>query len=178
MPLILTPSSAVAPEGQVYFTFTFGWLAPRALFTTLLPLVEPWKLITSDRSVVHSNVPPGGEPTAVRVTVLSFSSFCGFGLVIWTVAVWAPPEVAGLPPQCQPPWTTPTPGSERNTEPSSLTLAVPMLTNIPRSWSKEYISVTWPGARPSTFGMVIAAGGSKRVPAGWMGTMTRGCWPE
>jgi hypothetical protein len=41
-----------------------------------------------------------------------------------------------------------------------------MATNDPMSWSKEYISVTALGLRPSTFGSVIAAGGLKTAPAG------------
>lgn len=35
-----------------------------------------------------------------------------------------------------------------------------------------------PGARLSALGKETGAGGSKRVPAGWMETMNRGCMPE
>src|SRR5207248_10707910 len=49
------------------------------------------------------------------------------------------PMPVGLPPQCQPAFRIPTPGSERMTLPSSLTVPVPMLTNSPRSGSKEYM---------------------------------------
>src|SRR5262249_45109435 len=56
--------------------------------------------------------------------------------------LWSSHEVTsagggGLPDECQPPLMTPTPGSETITEPSSLTVPGPMLTNCPRSWSKE-----------------------------------------
>ena len=52
------------------------------------------------------------------------------------------------------------------TEPSSLTVPVPIDTNDARSWSYEYISVTCRGARPSTFGSVSCAAGLKCVPTG------------
>src|SRR5215467_5559810 len=45
------------------------------------------------------------------------------------------PVVLGSPPQCQPAFSTPTPGSDLMTEPSSLTVAVPIATNDARSWS-------------------------------------------
>jgi hypothetical protein len=38
--------------------------------------------------------------------------------------------------------------------------------------------VTCLGARPSTFGKVIGAGGLNNAPDGWMVTMKRGCWPK
>ena len=34
------------------------------------------------------------------------------------------------------------------------------------------------GARPSTLGKVIAAGGLKTAPGGWIVTMNLGCWPK
>src|SRR3990172_9247349 len=34
-----------------------------------------------------------------------------------------------------------------------------------------------PGARPSTLGRVIGAGGSNTAPGGWMVMINRGCWP-
>src|SRR4051794_38874632 len=58
------------------------------------------------------------------------------------------PVGVGFPEECQPPLMMPTPGSETSTVPSAETEAVPMATNWPRSWSKEYISVTSPGANP------------------------------
>jgi hypothetical protein len=61
------------------------------------------------------------------------------------------------------------------TWPLSLTMAVPIATKEPMSWSKEYISVTARGFRLSTFGRVMAAGGLKSAPAGWMVTMNLGC---
>src|SRR5690348_3120033 len=88
------------------------------------------------------------------------------------------PVWAGSPPQCQPAFNTPTPGLERITCPSSLTTPVPMATNEPMSWSNEYISVTALGLSPSTLGSVIAAGGLKIAPDGWIVTMNRGCWPK
>ena len=90
-----------------------------------------------------------------------------------TAPVWF-----GLPPQCQPAFSTPTPTLDRMTCPSSLTAPVPMATNDPMSWSKEYISVTSRGLSPSTFGRVIGAGGLKIAPEGWIVTMNRGCCPN
>src|ERR1700721_3794274 len=43
------------------------------------------------------------------------------------------PVALGLPPQFQPALSTPTPGSERMSAPSSLTVALPMATNVARS---------------------------------------------
>ena len=90
----------------------------------------------------------------------------------------AEPVVLGLPPQCQPALTTPAPMSDMMVEPSWLTVALPIATKLARSWSYEYISVTARGASPSTFGIVMRAGGLKWVPTGWMVTMKRGCWPK
>ena len=54
----------------------------------------------------------------------------------WQVGqVPALPVVLGSPPQCQPALSTPTPGSDLMTDPSSLTVAVPIATNDARSWS-------------------------------------------
>src|SRR6185436_847005 len=47
--------------------------------------------------------------------------------------LWEMPEEPGLPPQCQPALTIPTPGLATMTEPSSLTVAGPILTKWPRS---------------------------------------------
>jgi len=73
---------------------------------------------------------------------------------------------------------TPTPGFDRIVRPSSLTVPVPIATNDPMSWSKEYISVTALGESPSTLGSVMGAGGLNVAPAGWIVTIKRGCWPK
>src|SRR5688572_9975396 len=97
----------------------------------------------------------------------------------WQVGqVPALPTGFGLPPQCQPALITPTPGSDEISDPSSLTVPVPIATNADRSWSYEYISVTCRGASPSTFGSVNFAGGLNTVPTGWIVTTKRGCCPN
>src|ERR1700730_7136879 len=62
------------------------------------------------------------QPVPVVGAQLTPSHFehCGHSLGV--------PKSAGLPPQCQPALTTPTPGLETITEPSSETVAGPMLT--------------------------------------------------
>src|SRR5688572_9878264 len=78
----------------------------------------------------------------------------------------AAPAPLGAAPQCHPALTTPIPGLERRTEPSSDTVPHPIVTNSARSWSYENISISAPGLYASVFGNVSAAGGSNFVPVG------------
>src|SRR5262249_54603650 len=172
-----TPSSHAVPSGlsvsmqkPPWHRPSVHWLpvshdVPSGAGTTVQ--APPMHLVTRQSSVGGpEQAPPSGPGTHVEP------------LQVWHSGQSAAvPAVAGLPPQCQPPLRIPVPGSDRITVPSSLTVAVPVATKLPMSWSNEYSSVTSPGARPSTLGCVTAAGGSKRTPGGWMVTMKRGCWP-
>src|SRR5262249_2171745 len=89
-------------------------------------LSGPWLLPSADVHASWSSQPLPSSGTHVEPLHFAHSG-----------QLCAAPAPPGLPPQCQPPLRIHRPGSERSTVPSSLTVAVPVATKLPMSWSNE-----------------------------------------
>src|SRR4051812_39408252 len=81
--------------------------------------------------------PPLTQQELPLADLLPFCAASGTQLLFWQI--WQSgqsatvPFAAGSPPQCHPAFSTPTPGSDAITEPSVLTVPVPIATNDARS---------------------------------------------